>query len=90
MLKCQLGMTLAKLNRNDDALVQLQQAINADRKNIISWIEKARVLQSMSKNQDALEVLKGALVRNLLAFCVFPLILCPNMCDKILSILQVW
>lgn len=62
VLKCQLGMTLAKLNRNDDALELLQEAIDADRKNIISWIEKARVLQSMSKSHEALEVLRGALV----------------------------
>lgn len=62
VLKCQLGMTLAKLSRNDDALDLLQQAIDADRKNIISWIEKARVLQSICKNHEALEVLQGALV----------------------------
>lgn len=62
VLKCQLGMTMAKRSNNDSALLQFQQAINADRKNIIAWLEKAKVLQKMEKHQEALEVLKGALV----------------------------
>ena len=53
-------MTLHKLGRNDEALIILQQAINSDRKNLMAWLEKARVLGYLQRDQEALEVLKQA------------------------------
>lgn len=60
VLKCFLGMTLHKLGRNDEALIILQQAINSDRKNLMAWLEKARVLGFLQRDQEALEVLRQA------------------------------
>lgn len=62
VLKCFLGMTLHKLGRNDEALIVLQQAINSDRKNLMAWLEKARVLVYIERDQEALEVLRQATV----------------------------
>ncbi|KAK8940713.1 hypothetical protein KSP39_PZI010567 [Platanthera zijinensis] len=53
-----LGMALHSLKRDDEALVLIDMAIIADKKNPLPMYEKANVLVSLERYEDALKVLK--------------------------------
>ncbi|KAK8940497.1 hypothetical protein KSP39_PZI010583 [Platanthera zijinensis] len=53
-----LGMALHSLKRDDEALVLIDRAIVADMKNPLPMYEKANILVSLDRYEDALKVLK--------------------------------
>lgn len=53
-----LGMALHSLKRDDEALVLIDKAIIADKKNPLPMYEKANILVNLERYEDALKVLK--------------------------------
>nr|CAD1831302.1 unnamed protein product [Ananas comosus var. bracteatus] len=58
VLMCYLGMALHALKRNGDALEMMVQAISADRKNPLPMYQKAQILISLERYEEALEELE--------------------------------
>ncbi|CAM6127393.1 unnamed protein product [Calypogeia fissa] len=58
VLHCYLGMALHALKKNTEALLLLEQSILADKKNPLPKYQKANVLMSEERYNDALEVLE--------------------------------
>lgn len=65
VLRCYVGLALHKINRLQDALEQLQTAIDADPKNPLAKFEKAAVLISLEQFHPALQELEALKVRHL-------------------------
>ncbi|XP_072962662.1 cell division cycle protein 27 homolog B-like [Typha angustifolia] len=57
VLMCYLGMALHSLKRDGDALKMMEQAISADKKNPLPMYQKAQILLSLEKYDEALEEL---------------------------------
>ncbi|KAK8940423.1 hypothetical protein KSP39_PZI010664 [Platanthera zijinensis] len=51
-------MALHSLKRDDEALVLIDRAIIADKKNLLPMYEKANIFVSLERYEDALKVLK--------------------------------
>ncbi|KAE8038945.1 hypothetical protein FH972_011406 [Carpinus fangiana] len=58
VIMCYLGTALHVLKRNDEALVIMEKAILADKKNPLPIYQKANILVSLEKFDEALEVLE--------------------------------
>ena len=63
VLRCSLGMALAKMGKPAEAMVQLDAAIAADRSNPLARFEKAGVLLAGERFQEALSELGTLRVR---------------------------
>ena len=63
MLRCNLGMALAKMGKPDQALATLDRAIQLDPANPLAKFERAGVLLSLERFQEALAELKALRVR---------------------------
>ena len=63
MLRCNLGMALAKMGKPDQALVTLDAAIGLDPVNPLAKFERAGVLLSAERFQEALAELTALRVR---------------------------
>ena len=57
MLRCYNGMALAKMNRHEDAIAYLREAIKADAQNPLARFELASVLVTAGLLDDALREL---------------------------------
>lgn len=57
VIMCYLGIAFHGLKRNEEALKMMDRAILADKKNPVPMYHKARILVSMERFDDALEVL---------------------------------
>lgn len=58
ILRCYNGMALAKMNRHEDAVTQLREAIVADPHNPLARLELAAVLLSAHCLEEALQELQ--------------------------------
>lgn len=63
VLRCHLGMALAKMNKKAEALANLEQAIAADVSNPLARFERAGVLLSEERFAEALAELEALRVR---------------------------
>lgn len=59
MLRCYLGMALAKGGRVTEALEMLAHATHADKRNPLARFERSRVLMGLDRFDDALEELEA-------------------------------
>ncbi len=65
VLRCHLGMALAKMNKKGEALAYLEQAIQADPSNPLARFERAGVLLSEDRFAESLAELEALRVRPL-------------------------
>ena len=84
VLRCNLGMALAKMGKPDQALATLDQAIALDPVNPLAKFERAGVLLALERLPDALAELKALRVRRpspetLTPQDPAPLLLCQHM-----------
>jgi tetratricopeptide (TPR) repeat protein len=63
VLRCHLGMALAKMNRTQEALACLDQAIASDSGNPLARFERAGVLLGQERFTEALAELEALRVR---------------------------
>ena len=63
VLRCYLGMTMAKRGQVGEALDMLQMATVADVRNPLARFERARVLMGLERDEEALAELTALRVR---------------------------
>ncbi len=74
VLRCSLGMALAKMGQRSEALAQLEAAIAADPGNPLARFERAGVLLGAERFQEALAELAALRVRRGCPPCFYAMI----------------